>query len=94
KLIRTLLDVYVFADEYDVPQLKRDVMTAILRYCTMFQWHPERTKEIYAAAFESHPPNSQSCHYLINATAVTWNPKKDAKRVELIKNLPKYLYLK
>ena len=37
KLIRTLLDVYVFSDEYDVSQLRRDVMTAILHYCTMFQ---------------------------------------------------------
>ena len=53
KLIRTFLDVYVFADEYDVPQLRRDVMTAIFRYCTIFQWHPELTKEIHAAAFES-----------------------------------------
>ena len=85
KLIRTFLDVYVFTDEYDISQLRRDVMTAILHYCTMFQWHPELTKEIHAAAFESHPSNSQLCHYLINATAVTWNPKKDAKRVELIK---------
>ena len=37
KLIRTLLDVYVFTDEYDISQLRRDVMTAILNYCTMFQ---------------------------------------------------------
>jgi hypothetical protein len=63
-------------------------MSMMLRYCTMFQWHPELTKEIHAAAFESLPSNSQFCHYLTNATAVTWN-SKDAKRVEPIKSLPK-----
>ena len=59
KLIRTLLDVYVSADEYDVPQPRRDVMTTMLRYCTMFQWHPGHTKEIHAAAFGSLLSNSQ-----------------------------------
>ena len=63
KLICTLLDVYVFANEYDVPQLRRDVMIAMLHYCTMFQQHPELTREIHAAAFESLSSNSQFCRY-------------------------------
>lgn len=57
-LVRTVVELYVFADEYDVPQLRDDIMTALLGQCHRFDSYPTPNKKLLDMLYSRLPASS------------------------------------
>ncbi|KAF2499049.1 hypothetical protein BU16DRAFT_614602 [Lophium mytilinum] len=72
-----LLDLFVFGDRYDVPDLRRDCLDMIQRLAVIRLAVSDRnvSLEFVLRAFENLPDNSELCKWLVDHFACTWNPK-------------------
>lgn len=75
---KQLLDLYVFSDEYDVPQLRRDVLDALVLFShlspTLFDM------ELVAQAYDKLPSNSPLLRFLVDEYAANWaGPVEDVR---------------
>ncbi|KAF2004538.1 hypothetical protein P154DRAFT_617071 [Amniculicola lignicola CBS 123094] len=78
QVLRPLVDLYIFADEYDTPRLRRDIMTvftAILKDAHIWIFKdPARFFETMAMMYETLPPTSAPCRCMaaLLALASSW----------------------
>ncbi|KAE9990553.1 hypothetical protein EG327_001279 [Venturia inaequalis] len=70
-IFKQLLDLYVFADRYDVPQLRREVLDTLVTFShfspTLFDM------ELVAQAYDELPADSPFLRFLIDEYAANWS---------------------
>lgn len=79
-----LLNVYIFATEYDVPQLRRDALDAYIVWCVETKTLP--SVEELEMAHDSLPPESPMVRFMIDVYAYQWNGS--AEQAGIWKDLP------
>lgn len=70
-----LLKLYLFADEYDHPQLRRDVLQVFIRHTNKYTHCVEF--ETISKAYDRLPSNSPLLRFLVDHYAYEWNPPND-----------------
>ncbi|KAI4944568.1 hypothetical protein J4E91_008571 [Alternaria rosae] len=68
----SFLRLYVFADKYNVPQLRDDVLTAMIAQSTAWKWWPDIGRELIESAYANRPPSSKFIRLLVLSTAYCW----------------------
>jgi hypothetical protein len=63
-----LLELYVFTDTYDVPQLLHDALRAFMRTCADHSFALPRVLRV-SRAFENLTPNSPMIRFIIDLYA-------------------------
>ncbi|RDI82391.1 hypothetical protein Vi05172_g7703 [Venturia inaequalis] len=82
-----LLKLYLFADEYDHPQLRRDVLEVFIRHTNKYT-KCVKVKTI-SKAYDRLPSNSPLLRFLVDHYAYQWSPTSTATE----KSLPvQFLY--
>ncbi|KAI4663655.1 uncharacterized protein J4E78_004071 [Alternaria triticimaculans] len=71
-LLLSFLRLYIFADKYDVPQLRDDVLTALIAQSTTWSWWPGPQKKLIKFTYANLPPSSKFTRFLVLSTAYTW----------------------
>jgi hypothetical protein len=77
-LERRFIALYIFANRYEIPELRRDIIVAWQTNDEMLQSMPDHSNVI--AAYEGLPPNSQLCRYFLDMYSVFWNPDRDTEQ--------------
>ncbi|KAI4708477.1 hypothetical protein J4E89_006533 [Alternaria sp. Ai002NY15] len=70
--VLSFLRLYVFADKYDVPQLRDDVLTALVAQSVAWSWWPDIERELIESACANLPPSSKFIRLLVLSTAYCW----------------------
>ncbi|KAF2470816.1 uncharacterized protein BDR25DRAFT_334361 [Lindgomyces ingoldianus] len=78
-LQRRFISLYIFANRYEIPSLRRAVTIAWQTNEEILQSMPDHSNVI--AAYESLPPNSALCRYFLDMYSVYWNPEKDDEQM-------------
>lgn len=68
-----LLNMYIFATEYDVPQLRRDALEAYMAWCT--KTHTAPCAEEIVAAYASLPWESPMIKFMVDVCRHLWKEK-------------------
>ncbi|KAI4639051.1 hypothetical protein J4E93_009541 [Alternaria ventricosa] len=68
----SFLRLYVFADKYNVPQLRDDVLTAMIAQSNAWNWWPDIDRELLDSAHENLPPSSKFIRLFVLSTAYCW----------------------
>lgn len=68
----SFLRLYIFADKYDVPQLRDDVLTALVAQSNTWGWWPDVERELIEFVYANLPPVSKFIRFLVMATAYVW----------------------
>lgn len=94
-LVHGFLDMFIFADMYDIPQLRDDIISAMIGYFSSIRCYPlpDSNAGIFSAAFSNLPSSSSFCRLLVNIAAVLWRSDGEspytADKVEFMrKSLP------
>jgi hypothetical protein len=72
---REMAKLFVFADKYDVPQLRDDIITAMSRRNQEWTCVPELNVKLVAFIYENLPTTSSLARYIAYTTAVDWLPQ-------------------
>ena len=86
----SFLRLYVFADKYNVPQLRDDVLTALTAQSISWCWWPDVERETIESAYANLPPSSKFIRLLVLSTAYCWLSKPgtcSATRLRTIKEM-------
>jgi len=68
----SFLRLYVFADKYDVPQLRDDVLTAVVAQSISWDWWPDLEQGVIEFAYANLPSSSKFIRFLVISTAFVW----------------------
>jgi len=68
----SFLRLYIFADKYNVPQLRDDVLTAMIAQSNAWNWWPDIDRELLDFAYANLPPSSKFIRFLVLSTAYCW----------------------
>ncbi|KAI4678052.1 uncharacterized protein J4E88_006570 [Alternaria novae-zelandiae] len=68
----SFLRLYVFADKYNVPQLRDDVLTALTAQSISWCWWPDIERELMESAYAALPSSSKFIRLLVLSTAYCW----------------------
>ncbi|KAI4935537.1 uncharacterized protein J4E92_002828 [Alternaria infectoria] len=68
----SFLRLYVFADKYNVPQLRDDVLTAVLAQSISWNWWPDIEQGVIQFAYANLPSSSKFIRFLVISTAFVW----------------------
>ncbi|QDS76608.1 hypothetical protein FKW77_007676 [Venturia effusa] len=68
-----LLKLYIFADEYDNPQFRRDTLHAFTRYTNKYTECVG--PDAICQAYDRLPPNSPLLRFLVDHYAYEWSPR-------------------
>jgi hypothetical protein len=82
----SLINLYIFAYVYDVPQLRRDALEAYMESCTVTKVVP-KAKEIITA-YGSLPCNSPMIGFIRDAYAFLWSGPTSADDEILLNEIP------
>jgi hypothetical protein len=75
--VKALLRLYIFADRYNIPQLRDDVMSAYIGYCISYGLYPDPDDiEVIDLAYSKLPANSLLSRYFVLSTIYFWTPVK------------------
>ena len=72
---REMAKLFVFADKYDVPQLRDDIISAMFRQSQEWTCVPEPNVKLIAFIYENLPTTSSLARYIAYTTAVDWLPQ-------------------
>jgi hypothetical protein len=86
--IKALVRLYIFADRYNIPQLRDDVMSAYIGYCISYGLYPDPDDvEVIDLAYSKLPATSLLSRYLVLSTIYFWTPVKltlESGKLELL----------
>ncbi|KAI4609514.1 hypothetical protein J4E83_008684 [Alternaria metachromatica] len=68
----SFLRLYIFADKYNVPQLRDDILTAMIAQSHAWNWWPDIERELMKSAYANLPPSSKFIRLLVLSTAYCW----------------------
>ncbi|KAF2705184.1 hypothetical protein K504DRAFT_471687 [Pleomassaria siparia CBS 279.74] len=86
-LERRFIALYIFANRYEIPELRRDVVVAWQTNDEMIQSMPDHGNVI--SAYDGLPPNSPLCRMFLDMYSVYWNPARDTEQqIALRSQLP------
>ncbi|KAI4928972.1 hypothetical protein J4E85_005594 [Alternaria conjuncta] len=71
----SFLRLYIFADKYNVPQLRDDVLTAMVAQSNAWNWWPDIDRELLDSAYANLPPSSKFIRLFVLSTAYCWLPE-------------------
>ncbi|CAN9210892.1 unnamed protein product [Alternaria alternata] len=72
QLIRaSFLRLYVFADKYDIPQFRDDILTAVIAQPGIWKWLSSPDQDLIEYAYASLPQSSKFIRFLVLSVA-TW----------------------
>lgn len=75
--VKALVRLYIFADRYNIPQLRDDVMSTYMGYCISHGLYPDPDDvEVIDLAYSKLPPTSLLSRYFVLSTIYFWNPDK------------------
>ncbi|KAF4538908.1 Btb poz domain containing protein [Lasiodiplodia theobromae] len=87
----TLIEGYIFADRYDFPRLRFDVIASIHGHYTEEMTDDLPSYDAIILAFESLPPRCKLCEFLVDLYGSRWKPYHDyinSRELELREQLP------
>ncbi|KAJ9643106.1 hypothetical protein H2199_004630 [Coniosporium tulheliwenetii] len=73
KTTEKLLELYILGDRYDIRDLMKDVMSALMIYGALSDW--VLAPETAVLAFDNLPRSSPFCRYVVYTYAYAWRPK-------------------
>ena len=86
-LERRFIALYIFANRYEIPELRRDIVVAWQTNDEMLQSMPDHGNVI--AAYDGLPPDSPLCRHFLDMYSVYWNPDRDTEQqIALRSQLP------
>jgi hypothetical protein len=71
-MLGSFLRLYIFADKYNVPQLRDDVLTALVMQSIAWNWFPDIERDLLTFAYANLPPSSKFIRFLVLTTAYGW----------------------
>jgi hypothetical protein len=75
--VKALVRLYIFADRYNIPQLRDDVMSAYIGYCISYGLYPDPDDiEVIDLAYSKLPATSLLSRYFVLSTIYFWTPVK------------------
>ncbi|ORY13622.1 hypothetical protein BCR34DRAFT_480727 [Clohesyomyces aquaticus] len=83
-LQRRFISLYVFANKYEIPALRRAVTIAWQTNEEILQSMPDHSNVI--AAYEDLPPSAPLCRYFLDMYSVYWNPDRDDERTMALRS--------
>lgn len=83
-LERRFISLYIFAHQYEIPNLRRAVILAWQTNDEILQCMPDHSNVI--AAYESLPANSPLCLYFLDMYTVYWTPDRDSERMAALRS--------
>jgi hypothetical protein len=86
-VIEAFLHLYIFADKYSVDQLRDDLMSALLGYCSAWNWWPDIYVKTVNHAHANLPSSSHFIRFLVSVAVYFWTPPKSPTKVEALKQL-------
>jgi hypothetical protein len=77
EVVKALVRLYIFADRYNVPQLRDDVMSTYIGYCISHGLYPDPDDvEVIDLAYTKLPATALLSRYLVLSTIYFWTPIK------------------
>ncbi|KAH6843803.1 hypothetical protein B0T12DRAFT_421148 [Alternaria alternata] len=71
RLLRvSFLRLYVFADKYDIPQFRDDIMTALISHSRTWEWISSPHQDLIEFAYANLPQSSKFIRFLVLSTAI------------------------
>jgi hypothetical protein len=86
-VVEAFLDLYIFADKYSVDQLRDDLMSALVGYCSAWAWWPDIYIRTVNHAYANLPSSSHFIRFLVSVAVYFWTPPKSLTEVEALKQL-------
>jgi len=86
----SFLRLYVFADKYNVPQLRDDVLTAVVSLSFSWNWWPHLEQGVIEFAYANLPSSSKFIRFLVISTAFVWLSQDgncSADRLRMLKEM-------
>lgn len=77
----TLLDLYIFSDKYDVPQLRRDVLDTLVNFSWDYPWICP--PDVVERAYENLPSKSPLLRALVDMHVCWWDGELTEGHVDL-----------
>jgi hypothetical protein len=69
------LNLFIFADEYSVYQLRDDVITALLGQANTLHWSPDPNQELITKAYGNLPESAKFHKLMVHCTAHRTGPR-------------------
>lgn len=77
EVVKALVRLYIFADRYNIPQLRDDVMSTYIGYCISHGLYPDPDDvEVIDLAYSKLPATAMLPRYLVLSTVYFWTPQK------------------
>jgi hypothetical protein len=77
EVVQALVRLYIFADRYNIPQLRDDVMSTYIGYCISYGLYPDPDDvEVIDLAYTKLPTTALLSRYLVLSTIYFWTPIK------------------
>jgi hypothetical protein len=68
---------YIFADKYNIHQLRDDIMAAVIAQVRAWNWWPDPDKELIQFAYANLPKSSKFLRFLVLSAVYLWLPLPD-----------------
>jgi hypothetical protein len=81
-MLDSYLDLYIFADEYAVHQLRDNILTAIVGQSNDWEYWPDPSEDLLAMTYGNLPSSASFLHLFALSTVFCWlpDPNEDAGR--------------
>ncbi|KAH7386827.1 hypothetical protein DE146DRAFT_184075 [Phaeosphaeria sp. MPI-PUGE-AT-0046c] len=77
EVVKALVRLYIFADRYNIPQLRDDVMSTYIGYCISHGLYPDPDDvEVIDLAYSKLPTTAMLSRYFVLSTIYFWTPNK------------------
>ncbi|KAF2823787.1 hypothetical protein CC86DRAFT_457428 [Ophiobolus disseminans] len=85
-MLESYLNVFVFADQYTVHQLRDDILTAMVGQAHTWEWFPDLDEDLLTSAYDRLPNSAQFIRFLVLSTTYCWVADTDCvARTELLR---------
>lgn len=71
-VLESYLNIFVFADQYSVHQLRDDILTAMMGQAHNWEWFPDPDEDLLASAYDRLPNSAKFMRLLVISTAHCW----------------------
>ncbi|KAL5121702.1 hypothetical protein ACEQ8H_000389 [Pleosporales sp. CAS-2024a] len=86
EVVKALVRLYIFADRYNIAQLRDDVMSTYIGYCISYGLYPDpEDTEVIELAYSRLGANAMLPQYLVLCTIYFWTPERltlESKKLE------------
>jgi hypothetical protein len=77
EVVKALVRLYIFADRYNIPQLRDDVMSTYIGYCISYGLYPDPDDiEVIHLVYSKLSATVMLPRYLVLSTIYFWSPEK------------------